>query len=338
MINVAVNGYGTIGKRVADAIVQQPDMKLIGVSKTRPNHEAITAVEKKYPLYVVKESKKSFLKAGIKIEGTVKEMLDGADIVVDATPSGVGIKNYELYKKLGIPTIVQGGESKDAVESSFNARANFESSIGKNLVRVVSCNSTGLARLLTPIEEVYGIEQVRATLVRRGADPGQPGGGPINDVILDPVHLPSHHGPDVKSVLPGINIDTLALKVPTTLMHIHVVNITLKGDAEKAGMCELLSGESRIHMVAAGEGIKGIAGLKELALDLGRPRGDLWENCVWEESVSVDSKEMYLFQAIHQEADVVPENIDAIRAMVKECGREESMELTDRTMGMGLGR
>jgi len=338
MINVAVNGYGTIGKRVADAIVQQPDMKLIGVSKTRPNHEAITAVEKKYPLYVVKESKKSFLKAGIKIEGTVKEMLDGADIVVDATPSGVGIKNYELYKKLGIPTIVQGGESKDAVESSFNARANFESSIGKSLVRVVSCNSTGLARLLTPIEEVYGIEQVRATLVRRGADPGQPGGGPINDVILDPVHLPSHHGPDVKSVLPGINIDTLALKVPTTLMHIHVVNITLKGDAEKAGMCELLSGESRIHMVAAEEEIKGIAGLKELALDLGRPRGDLWENCVWEESVSVDNKEMYLFQAIHQEADVVPENIDAIRAMVKECGREESMELTDRTMGMGLGR
>ena len=338
MINVAVNGYGTIGKRVADAIVQQPDMKLIGVSKTRPNHEAITAVGKKYPLYVVKESKESFLEAGIKVEGTVKEMLGDADIVVDATPSGVGVKNYELYKKLGVPAIVQGGESKDAVESSFNARANFESSIGKDLVRVVSCNSTGLARLLTPIEEVYGIEKVRATLVRRGSDPSQPEGGPINDVILDPVYLPSHHGSDVKSVLPGINIDTIALKVPTTLMHVHVVNITLKGDAEKADMCELLSGESRIHMVVAGEGIKGIAGLKELALDLGRPRGDLWENCVWEESVSVDSKETYLFQAIHQEADVVPENIDAIRAMVNECGREESMELTDRTMGMGLGR
>ena len=31
-----------------------------------------------------------------------------------------------------------------------------------------------------------------------------------------------------------------------------------KGDAEKAGMCELLSGESRIHMVAAGEGVSAI--------------------------------------------------------------------------------
>ena len=337
MINVAVNGYGTIGKRVADAVVQQPDMKLIGVSKTRPNHEAKTAVGKKYPLYVVKESKKSFAEAGIEFEGTVEEMLDGADVVVDATPSGVGVRNYELYKEMRTPAIVQGGEAKDSVESSFNARANFENSIGKNLVRVVSCNSTGLARLLTPIEETYGIDQVRVTLIRRGADPGQPGKGPINDVILDPVYLPSHHGPDVKSVLPNINIDTLALKVPTTLMHVHVVNIALEKDTSKEDMCELLSGESRIHMVAAEEGIKGIAGLKELALDLGRPRGDLWENCVWEESVSVKNKEVYLFQAIHQEADVVPENIDAIRAIVNECGREESMSLTDKTMRMGMG-
>ena len=111
-------------------------------------------------------------------------------------------------------------------------------------------------------------------------------------------------------------------------MHVHVVNIALEKDTSKEDMCELLSGESRIHMVAAEEGIKGIAGLKELALDLGRPRGDLWENCVWEESVSVKNKEVYLFQAIHQEADVVPENIDAIRAIVNECGREESMSLT----------
>ena len=59
---------------------------------------------------------------------------------------------------------------------------------------------------------------------------------------------------------------------------------------------------------------------------------------MWEESVSVKNKEVYLFQAIHQEADVVPENIDAIRAIVNECGREESMSLTDETMGMGLGR
>ena len=44
MIQVGVNGYGTIGKRVADAVAAQPDMQLTGVAKTRPNYEAETAV------------------------------------------------------------------------------------------------------------------------------------------------------------------------------------------------------------------------------------------------------------------------------------------------------
>jgi glyceraldehyde-3-phosphate dehydrogenase (NAD(P)) len=34
MIRVGVNGYGTIGKRVADAGAAQPDMELAGVAKT----------------------------------------------------------------------------------------------------------------------------------------------------------------------------------------------------------------------------------------------------------------------------------------------------------------
>jgi glyceraldehyde-3-phosphate dehydrogenase (NAD(P)) len=39
-VRVAINGYGTIGKRVADAVAAQPDMTLVGVAKTRPNFEA----------------------------------------------------------------------------------------------------------------------------------------------------------------------------------------------------------------------------------------------------------------------------------------------------------
>ena len=31
MKSVAINGYGTIGKRVADAVAAQDDMKIIGV-------------------------------------------------------------------------------------------------------------------------------------------------------------------------------------------------------------------------------------------------------------------------------------------------------------------
>ena len=36
-IKVAINGFGTIGKRVADAIDAQEDMEVIGVTKTGPS-------------------------------------------------------------------------------------------------------------------------------------------------------------------------------------------------------------------------------------------------------------------------------------------------------------
>ena len=43
---VLINGYGSIGKRVADAVSMQDDMEIIGVTKTKPDFEARLAVEK----------------------------------------------------------------------------------------------------------------------------------------------------------------------------------------------------------------------------------------------------------------------------------------------------
>jgi glyceraldehyde-3-phosphate dehydrogenase (NAD(P)) len=71
-------------------------------------------------------------------------------------------------------------------------------------------------------------------------------------------------------------------------------------------------------------------------MDRGRPRGDLWENCIWAESVSMEGSDLYLFQAIHQESDVVPENVDAIRAVLETADAAESIERTNETMGMGI--
>ena len=102
MIKVAINGYGTIGKRVADAVAAQKDMKVIGVSKTRPNAEAFIAKLRGYPLYIADISKKAaFEKAGLAVAGSVEEMCKAADVIVDATPGGIGASNKPLYEKLG---------------------------------------------------------------------------------------------------------------------------------------------------------------------------------------------------------------------------------------------
>ena len=48
---IAINGYGTIGKRVGDAVSAQDDMEIIGVVKTRPSFEAKLAVDSGFDLY-----------------------------------------------------------------------------------------------------------------------------------------------------------------------------------------------------------------------------------------------------------------------------------------------
>ncbi|WP_226005056.1 type II glyceraldehyde-3-phosphate dehydrogenase [Natrinema salinisoli] len=337
MQQVAINGYGTIGKRVADAVRRQPDMEVLGVAKTRPNFEAETAIDKGFPLYAaVEERAELFAQAGLEIAGPVEDLVAEADVVVDATPSGIGAQNKELYEEYDTPALYQGGEDADIADVSFNARSNFEDAVDADHVRVVSCNTTGLSRVIAPLREAYGVEKVRATLVRRGGDPGQSDRGPINDILPNPVTIPSHHGPDVETIFPDLDIDTLGMKVPATQMHMHSLNVTLEEEVDAADVRELFADESRLFSIPERMDIDGSGKLKEYALDAGRPRGDIWENCIWEESISTVGRDFYCFQAIHQESDVVPENVDAIRAVTGAADAQESIETTDEALGIGL--
>ena len=339
MLKVGINGYGTIGKRVADAVRAQPDMDVVGVAKTQPNYEAHAAVRRGYPMYAaIPERAPLFAEAGIEVAGAVDELVAEADIVVDATPSGIGAENRAMYEAHDTPALFQGGEDAEVADVSFNSRANFDAATDADAdyARVVSCNTTGLSRVIAPLEEEYGVEKVRATLVRRGGDPGQNTRGPINDILPDPISVPSHHGPDVKTIFPDLDIDTLGLKVPATLMHVHALNVTLDEGVTGAHVQALLEQENRLYVIPSGMGIDGVGKLKNFALDAGRPRGDLWENCIWGESIGVRGRDLYLFQAIHQESDVVPENVDAIRAVLGTESQAESMRLTDENLGVGI--
>ncbi|OGS50731.1 MAG: glyceraldehyde-3-phosphate dehydrogenase [Euryarchaeota archaeon RBG_16_68_12] len=331
---IAINGYGTIGKRVADAVSLQDDMEVVGVSKMSPNFEARLAVQKGYPLYATtNDVLPKFDKAGIKVHGTLEDLLKQADLVVDATPEESGFK--PAYEKAGVKAIWQGGEEHSLTNLSFNAAANYADCLGARFVRVPSCNTTGLIRTLYPLDVHFGIERVLAVMVRRATDPGDSKKGPIN-AIEPELEMPSHHGPDVQTVLPKLNIHTIAVKVPTTIMHLHAVSAQLRKQATDKDVLDTWARTPRVKFVKGGEGVKSTAQIMELARDLGRPRSDLYEIAVWSDGVHVvDGNQLYYFQAVHQESDVVPENVDAIRAMmgIEKDGRK-SIEKTDRSMGI----
>jgi len=330
-VKVGINGYGTIGKRVAYAVSKQDDMKLIGVTKTKPDFEAYRAKELGIPVYAASEEfLPRFERAGFEVAGTLSELLKEVDVIVDATPGRMGEKNKALYEKAGVKAIFQGGEKASVAEVSFVAQANYEKALGKDYVRVVSCNTTGLTRTLNAIKDY--IDYVYAVMIRRAADPNDIKRGPIN-AIKPSVEVPSHHGPDVQTVIP-INIETMAFVVPTTLMHVHSIMVELKKPVEAKDVIEVFENTTRVFLFEKEKGFDSTAQLIEFARDMHREWNNLYEIAVWKESINVKGNRLFYIQAVHQESDVVPENIDAIRAMFELADKWESIKKTNKSLGI----
>lgn len=93
-IRVAVNGYGVIGKRVADAVALQPDMTLAGVCDVAADWRPRMALAKAYALFGATADHATAMRAvGLDVAGTLGDLLARADVLVDCTPKWVAAGN-----------------------------------------------------------------------------------------------------------------------------------------------------------------------------------------------------------------------------------------------------
>ena len=340
VVRVCVNGIGTIGKRVAHAVKLQDDMKLAAISTTSASYTLRTLLEPDGPLYgtdlwcSVPEKLKAMRDAGMYVNGTLEELLASGkiDIVVDCTPEGIGAQNKAMYQKYGVKAIFQGGEKANEGEMTFNSIVNNQEALGKNNVRVPSCNTTSLIRTLNVLDKLAGIERVFATIIRRASDPADTE-KTIMNTIEPTTTVPSHHGPDVQTVLKHVNIKTMAFKVPTTLAHVHAVNAQVRKQIKPEELQEAFVKNTRIILLSADQGYKNTAAVIERFRDLCRPRNDMPEVAVWKEMIAVEGNNVYWSHMVHQESIVIPENVDCIRAM---CNLEKdawkSIEKTNKSL------
>ena len=335
-IKVAVNGYGVIGKRVADAVALQPDMDLVGVADVAADYRVRIAVERDYALFgSTEEAVAALREAGLDPAGDLGDLLAEADVVVDATPKRVGAANKRAYEVAGLKAIFQGGEKHELAGVSFVAQANYDEAIGRNFVRVVSCNTTGLVRVLGALRSRGLLARARAVLIRRGTDPWESHmGGLINTLLPEPT-VPSHQGPDAHTVLPDLDVVTIAAAGPFNLSHVHFAVVEAPREVSREEVVDALRAAPRIVLVRADEGVAAPNSVIEIVRDLGRPRADLWEVAVWENSLAVSGREIFLTYQVHNEAIVTPENVDAIRAVGgAEPDAVASIALTDETLGI----
>lgn len=335
IIKVGVNGFGVIGKRVADAVSMQRDMKLIGISDVASDWR-IKLAAGKHPIYAsTDEAYESMKSSGIEVSGNLRDLLSQVDVIVDCTPAGIGAKNKAVYDELNVKSIFQGGEKHELTGVSFVATCNYDESLGKQSTRVVSCNTTALCRVLIGLLREFGVREARVVIVRRACDVWESHKAGIINTVTPELKIPSHHGPDVKKVIKDLNIVTLAAKGSHNLYHIHFAFIKLSERASREDVLRVLEEEPRVVLIDGSDGIAGLNSIFELARDLNRPRGDLYEIPVWSESVKVSGEELTLIWATPNESNVIPENIDAIRALTEsESDWRKSVELTDKSLGV----
>lgn len=332
---VAVIGYGVIGKRVADAVLLQPDMELVGVADIVTDWRVRSAAGR-FPLFAsTEEARDAMDQAGLAVAGILDDLLGQADVVVDATPKHVAAGNLPRYRDAGVKVVLQGGESHDTTGHSFVAQANYDSALGRDMTRVVSCNTTSIVRVLGALQDAGLLAKARGVLIRRATDPWESHlGGIMNTMVPEP-KIPSHQGPDARTVLPGLDVVTIAAKGAHTQTHNHYWTLQLTRPSTREEVLAALRAAPRIAFIRMSDGLVALNSTIELMKDLGRPRGDMWEVAIWEDLVTVDGDEAYLTYQVYNEAIVVPETIDAIRALTGSApDAAASMAMTDSTLGI----
>ena len=337
-VRVAVNGYGVIGKRVADAVARQDDMDLAGVADIASDWRARVVRHKGFRLHgVTGEHVQEMQNTGLDVAGTLEQLLDASDLVVDCTPKRIAAKNVELYRKRGIKFIVQGGEKHDVTGHSFVAESSYASALGRDSTRVVSCNTTSIVRTLTALKRAGLLRRARGTLLRRATDPWESHLGGIMNTLVPEAEIPSHQGPDAQSVDPDLDVVTMAVKVPETLAHLHYWSVQMTRAADKEEVLDAFRGASRIALVRMDAGLTALNAVKELMADLGRPHDNLYEVALWADMLKVEGDELFYAYMVDNQAIVIPETIDAIRALTGKIeDASESIAKTDAALGVGL--
>ena len=335
-VKVAVNGYGVIGKRVADAVLLQDDMELVGIADVATDYRVRLGIERGYPIFgATSEATSAMRDARLDPAGELPELLAAADVVVDAAPKKVGASNKAAYDAAGVKSLFQGGEAHELTGASFVAQANYADVVGRDSVRVVSCNTTGTVRVLGALRDAGLVERARAVLIRRGTDPWESHKGGLINTLLPEPKVPSHQGPDAQTVLPELDVVTVAASGPFNLGHTHFAIVEAPSDVSTDEVVEALRRAPRIALVRADRGVEAPNSVMEIVRDLGRPRGDLWEVALWEDTIAVSGREIFLTYVVHNEAIVTPENVDAIRALSAiETDGAASIAKTDVSLGL----
>jgi glyceraldehyde-3-phosphate dehydrogenase (NAD(P)) len=259
--------------------------------------------------------------------------LSKVDIVLDAAPGGVGAKNKEIYKKKGLKAIFQGGEKNEVADVFFHGYANYDKGVGADYLKLTSCNTTGFIRAVDCVDRKVGVEKVAVTILRRVADPADTHRGLVDVAMVEPV--PNHQAEDLMLIMPHIKATGALVHLPITHGHIITLLVTPKKSISVEQALELFEAHPRIKVVDIAKGFNSNAALFRYARDKGNKRADMYEIGLFREMVAKSGEDLFFTINIPQEAVVIPETVDGIRAALSmQTDGNEAVALTNKYLDM----
>ena len=178
------------------------------------------------------------------------------------------------------------------------------------------------------------MERVVATIIRRVADPGDTHRGLVDVAQIEKV--PNHQAKDLMLIMPHIEATGALIHVPTTHGHIITLLVTPKRRIEVADAIALFEAHPRIIVVDISKGFNSNTAFFKYARDKGNKRADMYEVGLFRETVVLSGNNLFFSINIPQEAVVIPESIDGIRAALSlQTDWKEAVALTNKYLGMG---
>ena len=335
MKKIFVNGYGSIGSRITSFLKDDPEITVIGVGKYSPDEKVELAVSRGLDVFVPERKLEDF--KNYKIAGTIESALDQSDLVIDASPGGLGYTNKKnLYEPRNLMVIYQGGETtmgeKAVSDLLFNSRANYDLALGKKHVMQGSCNVTGMGRILEPLRSKFGDKIIRfdVTLIRRWADIEQ-----TEKQVKDTIEMTEkpHHGDDVKTYFGKDSpLFVRAVKVPSRQMHLHIMDIRFNETAPKPSeIHEIFQNEFGVATLWTAKGTKDV---RDYATNMGFNFTDTNMIHIHANMTVSIGDTVQMMYSDDQTGIVIPENHMLLQAMLFEKSYQEAFSHTESIFNM----
>lgn len=247
MINVAINGFGRIGRAAAKIVLDNPDMKLTAVNDLG-DVEMLAHLLKYDSCYGVYQKEVGWSANELivntqrihfyseKDPGALPWRELGIDVVIESTGIFLTDETARAHINAGAKKVVLSAPPKDDSVPTYLIGVNAKDYKGEEIVSNASCTTNCIGPIMKVLEDKFGIEKSLMTTVHSYTADQVLVDGPHKDLrraraaALNIVPTTTGAAKALGKVLPAVTgkFDGLSIRVPSPVVSLSDITVLLK--------------------------------------------------------------------------------------------------------------